>query len=46
MGTIKLNRYHPFYITDDPEGGYQYKSTEERNVTKYNIKINLSPKLN
>jgi len=22
--------YHPFYITDDPEGGYQFKSPEER----------------
>ena len=22
--------YHPFYITDDPEGGYQYKSKEQR----------------
>jgi len=22
--------YHPFYITDDPEGGYEFKSREER----------------
>jgi len=22
--------YHPFYITDDPEGGYQFKTEEER----------------
>jgi hypothetical protein len=25
-------RYHPFYITDDPIGGYQHKSSEERAV--------------
>ncbi|KAL0276587.1 UNVERIFIED_CONTAM: hypothetical protein PYX00_004134 [Menopon gallinae] len=23
-------RYHPFYITDDPVGGYEYKTPEER----------------
>ncbi|KAK2712009.1 hypothetical protein QYM36_010890 [Artemia franciscana] len=23
-------KYHPFYITDDPEGGYAYKTPEER----------------
>ncbi|XP_044727067.1 protein Skeletor, isoforms D/E-like [Chrysoperla carnea] len=23
-------RYHPFYITDDPVGGYQYKTDEEK----------------
>lgn len=22
--------YHPFYITDDPEGGYEFKSAQER----------------
>ena len=22
--------YHPFYITDDPEGGYEFKSPQER----------------
>ena len=22
--------YHPFYITDDPEGGYQFKTDAER----------------
>jgi len=22
--------YHPFYITDDPEGGYEFKTAEER----------------
>ena len=25
-------RSHPFYITDDPEGGYDYKTAEERKV--------------
>lgn len=25
-------RYHPFYITDDPIGGYEYKTPEERQV--------------
>ncbi|OXU29814.1 hypothetical protein TSAR_013407 [Trichomalopsis sarcophagae] len=30
----KPARYHPFYITDDPVGGYQHKTPEERaNVT-------------
>ncbi|KAE9527613.1 hypothetical protein AGLY_012893, partial [Aphis glycines] len=28
-------KYHPFYITDDPVGGYGYKTAEERN----NIRI-------
>jgi len=26
--------YHPFYITDDKEGGYQYKTTSQRRKTK------------
>lgn len=25
-------KYHPFYITDDPIGGYAYKTPEERKV--------------
>lgn len=25
-------KYHPFYITDDPVGGYEYKTDEERAV--------------
>lgn len=25
-------RYHPFYITDDPIGGYEHKTAEERKV--------------
>lgn len=25
-------KYHPFYITDDPVGGYQHKTPEERRV--------------
>lgn len=25
-------RYHPFYITDDPIGGYQHKTAEEKAV--------------
>ncbi|KAK9889864.1 hypothetical protein WA026_007230 [Henosepilachna vigintioctopunctata] len=28
-------KYHPFYITDDPVGGYEYRNSEERK----NIKI-------
>ncbi|XP_014221309.1 protein Skeletor, isoforms B/C [Trichogramma pretiosum] len=29
-------RYHPFYITDDPVGGYQHKTPEEKaNVSVY-----------
>lgn len=26
-------RYHPFYITDDPEGGYNFKTPAERSVS-------------
>lgn len=25
-------KYHPFYITDDPVGGYEYKTDEEKKV--------------
>lgn len=28
-------KYHPFYITDDPVGGYAYKTPEERQVIFY-----------
>lgn len=31
-------KYHPFYITDDPVGGYEYKTPEEKKVY---IKANL-----
>jgi len=27
-------RYHPFYITDDPEGGYEFKTPAERAGTR------------
>lgn len=27
------SRYHPFYITDDPEGGYEFKTPDERSVS-------------
>jgi hypothetical protein len=27
------SRYHPFYITDDPEGGYEFKTPAERSVS-------------
>jgi hypothetical protein len=26
--------YHPFYITDDPEGGYEFKTAQERKKVK------------
>ena len=29
-----ISAYHPFYITDDKEGGYQYKTTSQRRKTK------------
>jgi hypothetical protein len=29
------SRYHPFYITDDPEGGYEFKTPAERSVRYY-----------
>nr|XP_045605288.1 protein Skeletor, isoforms B/C-like isoform X1 [Procambarus clarkii] len=28
------SRYHPFYITDDPEGGYEFKTPAERSRVK------------
>lgn len=28
-------KYHPFYITDDPVGGYEYKTPEEKQVSVY-----------
>ena len=27
-------KFHPFYITDDPEGGYQFKTPQERAVSE------------
>ncbi|XP_059469752.1 protein Skeletor, isoforms B/C isoform X2 [Neocloeon triangulifer] len=27
-------RYHPFYITDDPVGGYEHKTAQERKAVK------------
>ncbi|KAK3854277.1 hypothetical protein Pcinc_039232 [Petrolisthes cinctipes] len=27
-------RYHPFYITDDPEGGYEFKTPAQRDRTR------------
>lgn len=37
-------RYHPFYITDDPVGGYLHKTPEERAVG-YNFHTINSVKL-
>jgi len=34
-------RHHPFYITDDPEGGYEFKTPTERSVSSF-LKINVS----
>lgn len=36
-GNNKTNpaNYHPFYITDDPIGGYENKNDAEREVKKY-----------
>lgn len=28
-------KYHPFYITDDPVGGFAYKTAEEKAVNYY-----------
>jgi len=27
-------KFHPFYITDDPEGGYEFASEEKRRQVK------------
>lgn len=36
------SKYHPFYITDDPVGGFEHKTEEERGVSlSYSIKIHL-----
>ena len=29
--------YHPFYITDDPEGGYEFKSERERRRSRVTL---------
>ena len=38
--------YHPFYITDDPEGGYQFKTPEQKKavscLTFYGPKLDTS----
>lgn len=33
------SRYHPFYLTDDPEGGYEFKTPSERSVRMITIKL-------
>lgn len=33
------SRYHPFYITDDPEGGYEFKTPAERAVSLFNTVV-------
>lgn len=38
-------KYHPFYITDDPVGGYEYKTEEEREVSLGHVKICLKNNL-
>lgn len=37
-------KYHPFYITDDPVGGYEYKNEDEREV-KFKLDPNRSLKI-
>jgi hypothetical protein len=37
-------KYHPFYITDDPVGGYGYKTAEEREVIFKHKYINTAPR--
>lgn len=27
-------KFHPFYITDDPEGGYEFKTQAEKSVSQ------------
>ena len=34
--------YHPFYITDDPEGGYEFMTPEQRRKVQYLYKSSLS----
>ena len=31
--------YHPFYITDDPEGGYEFKSERERRRSRVTLML-------
>ena len=37
--------YHPFYITDDPEGGYEFKSERERRRSRVKCPIFQKRKL-
>jgi len=30
-------RFHPFYITDDPVGGYEHKTPQERAVSIFQL---------
>lgn len=32
-------KYHPFYITDDPVGGYEHKSEAEREVNEVRMTV-------
>lgn len=32
-------RYHPFYITNDPVGGYFHKTDEEKQVKSISLKL-------
>lgn len=37
-------KYHPFYITDDKEGGYQFKSPEDRSKVRVFAGVKTSTK--
>lgn len=32
-------KYHPFYITDDPVGGFEYKTNEEKAVSVAQLQL-------
>jgi hypothetical protein len=36
-------KYHPFYITDDPVGGYEHKTPEERAVSFVKSLLDVVP---
>jgi len=38
-------RYHPFYITDDPIGGYYHKTAEEKAVNRLACKTFLKERI-
>jgi len=39
----RATRYHPLYITDDPQGGYEFKTPIERSVRAWRFVSSPQP---